>query len=464
MNLEVLLSWLMGLIVFAAILLTLHEFVQFKLKNILGDKKVDQKHPTEGQFFRLFIPSQRAAYYEKLKRDSNQSTSQKEKYIRYAITFSFALAFLLVSGSFIEKQQHKLYPPMDLGLEDIKEIDVTPHRFAFRDVLPAVAELESKKTYVLIKSDLKKLNETEQNIVQSEFDATLSWVETHKLKHKNCHWERIGNCSLSPQKNILVVLTSHWDEAKIQSWLNDSYSILLNGVPLSIMLEEGDKKEVLGLSFEHFRHLPERKFGARLAADRELTLGIPAGTGIEVERPQYHYSYRVSSDSSQAIGVDPVIIKSQFSETTLESGLSGKGRWVWTDLLNFYTSQGVGAALTENIVGFLEKRRKSSIAHWPQGKKFAAILEQDTEDQFDNSDDVADIFLKHDFPITWFILSELAEAHRVLLDKMADAGEIACHGDNHNVFPDGSLYRQSYRLLKCQKTLMQLTGAKSNRI
>ncbi|MGC1955128.1 MAG: polysaccharide deacetylase family protein, partial [Gammaproteobacteria bacterium] len=115
-------------------------------------------------------------------------------------------------------------------------------------------------------------------------------------------------------------------------------------------------------------------------------------------------------------------------------------------------------ALMRRVFGYLLRHSYSAWATWPAGTKFAGFISEDTEDKFVQAKSVLSIVRQKEFPITWFMLSNLALEHRDLTRELAAVGEVACHGDSHLAFSLNTLQDQTIRLARCQKVLKELTG------
>jgi len=168
----------------------------------------------------------------------------------------------------------------------------------------------------------------------------------------------------------------------------------------------------------------------------------------------------------QAVSIGHVFNAGGEKETRLFAKTMGSGRFVWMDFVPdpIYNGPEVNTihlnALMASIFRYLSRQTYSAIAMWPQAKIFAALIEEDTEDEYKNAEAVIELVQRKAYPISWFVLSNEALKHRRLTRGMAEVGEIACHGDNHGAFTKSSQHDQLIRIARCQKVLKEITGVK----
>ncbi len=115
-------------------------------------------------------------------------------------------------------------------------------------------------------------------------------------------------------------------------------------------------------------------------------------------------------------------------------------------------------SLLAGIVRYGTEQQFSGLATWPEGRRYAAFFEEDTEDGYQNAREVSDFFGELGLPITWYVLSNLANNNRAITRELARTGEMACHGDSHDIMPRYSLEGQVERLARCMKVVAEITG------
>ena len=277
------------------------------------------------------------------------------------------------------------------------------------------------------------------------------------IPYRLCGWEGLSACM---EQRVGIVMPGAWELGELERALANGASLILYGPPSSVLTKQ-QSLEWQGLKFEPFSNASELRFMV-LRGDQLLTLGFDAGLIIEADRA--FKGYRVFSDSPQAIGINAETSMGGVVDTRLYAKRVGKGRLVWMDYapdqlsqpenINVQHLQAASAAVFRYLLG----ESYSSWATWPDGKRFAGVISEDSEDKFHLADSVVEMVDTHGFPITWFILTNEAQLNRSLTERMAEVGEVACHGDSHVPFPLGSLPTQTERLARCIKVLSTITG------
>jgi peptidoglycan/xylan/chitin deacetylase (PgdA/CDA1 family) len=240
-------------------------------------------------------------------------------------------------------------------------------------------------------------------------------------------------------------------------------SVILYDAPKQVAsLNKHSQYSLYGMQFRRFTDNSYSKLA--LVGDQELSLGFDAGSIIDVNRLSRHYT--VHSLYPQAVAIDSANRSGGTLLTRLYAQTVAKGRFVWMD---FSPNTGDHAhdlaqekfeGVVASIFRYLSKKPYQAVAMWPEGKRFAALLEEDTEDKFHYADRVHRFFIENNYPITWYILSNEAQINRALTRDLAVSGEVACHGDNHRPFTLSDMQEQHKRIARCQKVLLELTGKK----
>jgi len=201
-----------------------------------------------------------------------------------------------------------------------------------------------------------------------------------------------------------------------------------------------------------------------LLGDQLLTLGFDAG--LIVNASSSFTGYHAMSSSPQALSIGDNLDPGGENETRLYAKIVKQGRLVWMDFAPDPKYQGPSInvqrlnAMLASVFRFLSREPYSAIATWPYGKKFGALIEEDTEDKPENAQRVFTIVKNNSFPISWYILSNEALNNRALIRDLAKVGEIACHGDNHGPFTKSTAQEQTIRIARCQKVLSEITNVK----
>ena len=142
----------------------------------------------------------------------------------------------------------------------------------------------------------------------------------------------------------------------------------------------------------------------------------------------------------------------------------GKGQLFWwgftpeNSILEKDTHKLVSRVL-KNMLSHANREIISEIMPWPNAAPMAGLLAMDTEDQFTNAVNVAELLKKNNLPTTYFVLAGLAEQNPDLMPLLMTTGEIGSHAYVHDGFKGVPMIEQIKRLKKSRKVLERL-GAK----
>jgi peptidoglycan/xylan/chitin deacetylase (PgdA/CDA1 family) len=95
----------------------------------------------------------------------------------------------------------------------------------------------------------------------------------------------------------------------------------------------------------------------------------------------------------------------------------------------------------------------ASIESWPDGFTGAAIIAQDVEGGFGNAAHALDSLCDVGIRSTYFVTSQIALRNRSLTRRLASAGEIGTHSENHQLLGGVPFARQLERLQATQRDL-----------
>jgi len=340
-----------------------------------------------------------------------------------------------------------------LDSEDLQGIPEQSHDFVLTTGMyapalnKAVKNISSATQFVVFKK--KRANNYQS-------DQWVAFLESNRLKHKTCFYQRLRSCKIN-SSSIAVISLEHTDENLTDRLLSKNASIWAYGFPTNI---PGDNTGIPNLSFANSAINDVSELA--VVGDRELTLGLDAGLHFPLSRPRA--GILVSSSNPQAISMFTDGKAGGERNVRLHADSVDDSRIVWMDfpISDFsyldVELQAEMKPLFGNILRYLTKQEYGTIATWPQGKKYAAFVEQDTEDGYKVSSKVAKFFRDNQYPVTWYALSDLAQKYRGVSNDLAKTGEMACHGDNHDIFTRYSLKEQGQRLARCIKVIEQVTG------
>jgi len=280
-------------------------------------------------------------------------------------------------------------------------------------------------------------------------NAWKAMFDEHNVSFGTCHQPSLSDCRFRKNSTIILSLDDIASN-DVAQLAKKGYNVIAFGVPKK---SSNEKTYIPGLKFVN----SDSAVHTRLAVvgDSELTLGMDAGTNFEVPTPSA--STRAYSERPQAIGMfsDGIAggdIQTRVFATRIESRYSEQSRIVWMDFTVDHRLYMGGEdksgfnKLLAGIVRYATEQSYNALATWPNGHQYAAFFEEDTEDGYENARPVSDYFESINVPLTWYVLSDLANDHRALTRKLAKTGEIACHGDNHDI-----MTRYNRRLLPVER-------------
>ncbi len=436
----------------------------------------------EGVFFKRYMPAQPQALEHQGKK---RSPINLRKSAQHILSLAVALSILGLLGTATYVNRDKLASQIDLNEQDLTALKQQKYHWEQNDSQPLpelaiyINQLREQKQGLVLISPLfhEEWPAHTGNFTQQARKHWETFAKKHDLIVKHCEWSKITKCRKDHENWINILLPGLWDRTGTQKLLQQGAKIIAYGPPLQTYIEKNIPFEFYGLTFEHGNNSGNADLS--LVGDKELTLGFDAGMIIELQSAFPHY--QANSDSPQGVSINRRHLAGGNSHTRLfaksfssanektslpsmeVSDFHNKGRLIWMDfspnddahenLTPYYLH-----SLLASLFRYLEGEPYSAWANWPDGKSFAALLEEDTEDQFANARHVAEYFKDKNYPITWYALSNEAQNNRDLSRFLAETGEIACHGDNHMDFPIQSLSLQHYRIARCRKVMEELTG------
>jgi peptidoglycan/xylan/chitin deacetylase (PgdA/CDA1 family) len=123
-------------------------------------------------------------------------------------------------------------------------------------------------------------------------------------------------------------------------------------------------------------------------------------------------------------------------------------------------NRAVVSLLVRNSVAWTARLPISAIEPWPNNRHSATAFVQDVEDQFTNARYAADTLAAVGVPGTFFVISDLARRNTRLTRRLADAGEVGSHTENHGLLGGLKRERQFERLAVTQHDLTEILGGK----
>ena len=424
--------------------------------------------PTEGMFFKRYIPQELRVEYDKLTtgRQDDQRSKRRLRLARYFTGIIF-VCIIAVPVYWLVQNQDLLLSPIDLTPAEIQNLNYTQHHWQ-RMVdynlpkLPAVLSDLKHRTFIIPYSETDNNWMVDGvNIRKYAFAHWLKFADRHHFSIKQCEWKDLATCQHHKNGQIILLIPGYWDFDALDSALKNGANIIAYGPPAQLYKAEEDT--VIKWHQLNFQRILKKEAGSIiLRGDQLLTLGFDAGLILNAYSP--FEGFKATSESAQAISIGDTYRPGGDKETRLYAQTVGPGRLVWMDFAPDPVDNPPELKVTHldavmaSIFRYLSRQSYSAIATWPQARKFAGLIEEDTEDQYLNAKNVIQLVRQRDYPISWFILSNVALKHRDLTRQMAKTGEIACHGDNHGIFTKNTRREQVVRIARCQKVLHEITG------
>lgn len=376
----------------------------------------------------------------------------KNKSNSISLAFVFALLLpLVVVLSAIPQFWHNWVTLDDKLLEDIQEKKEKKIK-AFSKA--SVQPLENNYSPVEFNTDRKAIiiHHSGDNWPIADIYKFQSFLLSKGIAAEICSKTNKVSCLAETQKYLIVSDVAYINESEIKALLSYGHNILTFGTP---RLSNAKQVSMLGLQF--YQSDPPTNNALVLVNDVELTLGVDSDSVFFIDR--LDNNYRAISSNPQALSIRSSGIAGGDINARMHSEAHNGSRFVWLDFLpmNVETQDSRFDHLTDNIMRYVLGEQYRSVATWPDGKKVIAFLEQDTEDRFESSGRVVDYFNYHNLPITWFVLSDLAEKNQYLTQKLMVESEMACHGDNHDVVIRLGYFDQLNKLRACQKSIKAIT-------
>ena len=429
-----------------------------------------QQPAHEGHYFIRYLPpglqpTEHMVYQGQPQARRNSRLSRLFLQRLFSSLLVLGLTGALASATYLNRD--KLASPIDLTEQELKAISISSHRWKTQETqaLPVLQQqllyFKARGLVLVSDKDTTPWPQSGQRVIQMAERQWHTFAEKHQLKTVSCSWSELVKCRQQHPDWLYVILPGHWYKDSMNELLTAGSKVLLYGPPRQIFAEETAAYEIEGLSFSHTSQ-PNPPDMA-LVADRELTLGFDAGLVLELKSA--FADYHADSAKPQAISITSEHLAGGAARTRLFARSTGdQGRLVWMDFspngedhANELNQPHFKATLA-SVFRYLQATPYASWANWPAGAPFAALMEEDTEDQFANAERVAEFFKERNYPITWYMLSNVAQKHRALTRQLAATGEVACHGDNHQNFARNDIQTQHVRIARCKKVLEAITG------
>jgi peptidoglycan/xylan/chitin deacetylase (PgdA/CDA1 family) len=466
-------NWgLLGIIFLVIVVLfTLATVVVMYIRHWASRNEMAVETKGEGTYFKRYIPESQARQDHQMLAQKRDDQAGKMHRIKFALTAGIASLLVLAVSVSLYVNRDKLAGKIELTQAELNSIATIHHDWneIRAEVLPDLdKELASLATVGLVFiTPAHEYTDKRLNILHD--NARSQWKEfadKHHLDTAECHWQELVVCQNTYDNWIYIVTPGDWQIAKLGALMRAGNSVLFYGPPLQIARQIAATQPVqkhfdlFGLKFKPFVETTDNKLA--LVGDQELTLGFDAGVILDVGND--HNFYTATSIKPQAISIDSSHRSGGEIKTRMYAQTIGNGRFVWMDFLpnaDMYAEsldRKYFDAIIASTFRYLQKHSYQSIATWPNGMQFAAIMEEDTEDKFHLAEPVSDFFAENNYPVTWYMLANEAQYNRALTRKLSESGQVACHGDNHQAFTLNDTRMQHERIARCRKVIQEITG------
>lgn len=202
-----------------------------------------------------------------------------------------------------------------------------------------------------------------------------------------------------------------------------------------------------------------------IPGDGPLAVGIPPGARLEID-PATQVALRTSARDAffadYALGSAPAQGEPFLDAAVVRSTYRG-ARAVYfgfelRDTRRTSWNREILALLVRNAAAWTGDVPLAWIEPWPGGRGSAAVIAQDVENGFGNARYALDSLRAAGVASTWFLISDLARRNVRLTRRMAEAGEIGTHTENHQLLGGLPFERQRERLRVTQRDLSRMLG------
>lgn len=418
----------------------------------------------EGEYFKRYIPENLRVEYDRIKSSGGKRTGILRRFFAKLATLVVLMAAIGISLFSFQQNIDTLLIPIDLSPEEIKNLDYTQHQWR-REIDNRLPQLEQLLSRLPSRGFIVPYSENDKNwlfngknIRNAAYQQWVNFAEKHHFETIGCRWDLLQQCLNNHKSWIILVLPGFWDLASMDYALKRGANVIAYGPPAQIDSQQSGL-EWQGIKFT--KVVSEESGSIILRGDQLLTLNFDAG--LILDASSSFKGFQAYADNSQAVTFDASYQLEKTKGTRLYAKTIGQGRLVWLDFAPDAVDHSLDINVTHlnaiiaSIFRYFSRQSYSAIATWPEGRDYAALVDEDTEDQFSNADKVAKLARKYDFPISWYILSNEALKNRSLTRELSETGEIACHGDHHGVFTLSTKQDQVVRIARCKKVLKALT-------
>lgn len=271
----------------------------------------------------------------------------------------------------------------------------------------------------------------------------------------------------------------------ILNFVSNGKALLITG---HTGIESSDSKErtlasSLGLKYRPTTTNDIESWAVVLDAPSRITAGLPRmqRMNVQISSPPT----LTDGPTPNAFWIRSAVAKPDYGKAARDPAIvvgsygSGKFAWMGFDIQNIggdIESAEVFLLLTRNLLHSFSNLPTLELAPWPYPFRYGIVYSMDVEERFGNMEAV------NETPdlraITYFILTFSAGLHQNLIHEIGESnrlrgptiasrvnqssngvrGEIAVHGDNHDVFKGQPYELQRKRLQRTSDYILEITG------
>ena len=205
---------------------------------------------------------------------------------------------------------------------------------------------------------------------------------------------------------------------------------------------------------------------ARIPASSPLAADIPPGSRLDLgparqvalrvpEADAFYSDFRFASNPiAGEPALDAAVVRSRyrgarvvyfgFEPRHLERGAFG------ADVMRL---------LARNAAAWVAGVPRATVAPWPKGRRWAAVIAQDVEARFAYARHALDTLQELGVRGTYFLTSDIARDEHRLTRALSAFGEVATHSENHDLLGGTPYTRQLARLQTTRLDLFELTDS-----
>lgn len=466
MNWPVIISTLLGFVVFTLIMMTILFYINFRVHKAVQSTIKKRLDPLKGRYFKRFIPRELKPKYEEILNEPDPFKIHPKVRIARKFTFSAMTAVAIVTLVMSYHWRYRFVLPIELSeaeLADIrvKDLEWTP---AYTREMPkwnaAIHEMQQRGVVLLQnRTDREfKGKESGKSLGEIALASWQEWADNNKIPIERCSWGNLNECRRKSSKSVWVALPGLWDQENFDRLTALNVPVIVYGAPAQTF-SQGSSFEIDKIKF-----LPDGRAANRgviLKADRALTSGFPplshfAGVPLSGE-------YHVESDDPVGVAIESTLDLQGPMEARVQSYVRGKSRFVWTDVSPNITDHptGMETGMFESFwaatINYVIGNATPVLAHWPQKSTYSVALIVDSKGKVSQS-------MLSEIKAAGFEGKELysvgmahAQERRDDLYELSEVGTIACNSPTPKALAEGSRFEQAKFLTLCAKLLKQIT-------